>query len=73
MKKTKKKLENEISGLKAKLSEIEKNIKNILRSAAEDINDEEIIKLKEDLVYFREQLNIKGTVNVNFSHLNIKS
>ena len=59
MKKTKKKLENEISGLKAKLSEIEENIKNILRSAAEDINDEEIIKLKQDLVYFREQLNIK--------------
>ena len=62
-KKTKKKLENEIADLKSKLSEIEEKIKDILRSAATtEINDEEIIKLKEDLVYYREQLSIK----VNF-------
>ena len=59
IKKTKKKLEKEISDLNAKLSEIEENIKTILRSAATEINDEEITKLKEDLVYYREQLNIK--------------
>ncbi len=59
MKKTKKKLEKEISDLNAILSEIEENIKTILRSAATEINDEEITKLKEDLVYYREQLNIK--------------
>ncbi len=59
MKKTKEKLEKEISDLNAKLSEIEENIKTILRSAATEINDEEITKLKEDLVYYREQLNIK--------------
>ena len=59
IKKTKKKLEKEISDLNAKLSEIEENIKTILRSAATEINDEKITKLKEDLVYYREQLNIK--------------
>ena len=59
MKKTKKKLEKEISDLNAILSEIEENIKTILRSAATEINDEEITKLKEDLVYYKEQLNIK--------------
>ncbi len=59
MKKTKKKLEKEISDMNAKLSEIEENINSILRSAATEIKDEEITKLKEDLVYYREQLNIK--------------
>ena len=59
-KKRKKKLENEISDLKSKLSEIEENIKDILSSAATaETNDEEIIKLKEDLVYYRKQLKIK--------------
>ncbi len=62
-KKTKKKLVNEIADVKSKLSEIEEKIKDILRSAAiTEINDEEIIKLKEDLIYYREQLSIK----VNF-------
>ena len=59
-KKRKKKLDNEISDLKSKLSEIEENIKDILNSVATtEINDEEIMKLKEDLVYYREQLKIK--------------
>ena len=46
--------------MKSKLSEIEENIKDILTSAATtETNDEEIIKLKEDLEYYREQLKFK--------------
>ena len=68
-KKTKKKLENEIADLKSKLSEIEEKIKDILRSAAiTEIHDEEIIKLKEDLIYYREQLNIKVHLSFKISY-----